>query len=91
MLQALQDELISILPTELQFPTTSVSTDVQPPMVISAPSPGIQTQPPVIPVNGVMRDWQNQFSPAASSITRDAAISILNQWQKSKRGILEQN
>lgn len=34
---------------------------------------------------------QNQFSPTASSITRDAAISILNQWQKAKRGILEQN
>ncbi len=28
---------------------------------------------------------QNQFSPAASSITRDRAIDILNQWQEAKR------
>lgn len=58
MLQVFEDELISIAPTVAQFPATSVSTDVQPPTVISAPLLLIQTHPPIIPVNGGMRDWQ---------------------------------
>ena len=142
MLQALQEELIPIPPTIIEFPTTSATRDTQPPTEVSAPK--MQTQPPTMLIDRGMKDWQkasiiggvigvcviagmalinrqspaniqvertvienkadnsgnirasvqsmdnsalqsqNKFLPATSSITRDAAISILNRWQKAK-------
>jgi len=58
MLLALRPQVIAIPPTIPQPCLPSVTSNLEPPTVISAPLPEIQTQLPTVLVNQRMKDWQ---------------------------------
>lgn len=91
------EQKISPTPATSSLGTYNTGTSAQPssnptplPSSLGTYNTGISAQPssnPTPPPSTSQTYNQSQFSPTASSITKDAAVALINRWQQSKREI----